>query len=254
MTSVAVSPTGRIFVTFPRWERNVAVSVAELVGLDPTLAPSPNAAWNACRDAAPSAASPATSFVCVQGVTVDAQGRFRVLDAAALDLTSIIPDRPKLVCIDLATNAVAQVCASGTDVAPQGSYLDDVRVTPDGTRRDHELRPAGLAGDGRLTTGAVRAVLVGDGSAHHDPNIVITRTALRQPNGEAARFSADTLAIDAAGQNACWKARTGMELLSLPIATLSDTSLTPTQLAAVVKAYLQSRGSFAIVAQDTRLL
>ena len=62
VTGVAVSPTGRIFVNFPRWEADVPISVAE-VGQAGALTPFPDAAWNDFRDAAP--ANPAQSFVCL---------------------------------------------------------------------------------------------------------------------------------------------------------------------------------------------
>ena len=68
VTGVAVSPTGRIFVNFPRWEEDVAMSVAEvaMAGRSPPIRmptgtpsatlprPIPPSASSACR------ASPAT--------------------------------------------------------------------------------------------------------------------------------------------------------------------------------------------------
>ena len=43
-----------------------------------------------------------------------------------------VADGPKLVEIDLKTNKPARVIAFDEDVAPQGSYLNDVRFSPDG--------------------------------------------------------------------------------------------------------------------------
>ena len=68
VTGVAVAPSGRIFVNFPRWEQDVAVSVAE-IGKDGTLRPYPDAEWNRWTDAAP--LSNPNHFICVQSVTVD---------------------------------------------------------------------------------------------------------------------------------------------------------------------------------------
>ena len=130
VTGVAVSPDGRIFVNFPRWEQDVSVSVAE-VGKDGKLTPYPDAAWNSFRAAAPAGAG--QRFVCVQSVTCDPQGNLWVLDPAAPGLALEVTGGPKLVRIDLTTNKVARVYALG-DVAPQGAYLNDIRFTPDGTR------------------------------------------------------------------------------------------------------------------------
>jgi hypothetical protein len=56
MTGVAVAPTSRIFVNVPRWEQDVAISVA-VVLKDGSLKPYPDAEWNRYgpvhREAAP---------------------------------------------------------------------------------------------------------------------------------------------------------------------------------------------------------
>jgi sugar lactone lactonase YvrE len=44
----------------------------------------------------------------------------------------VVKGGPKLVRIDLATNEVAHVFSFDEDLAPQGSYLNDVRFSPDG--------------------------------------------------------------------------------------------------------------------------
>ena len=106
-------------MNFPRWEEDVAISVAE-VGANGALTPYPDRSWNAFRNADAAAAKPGASFVCVQSVTVDAQDRLWVLDPAAPGLAFEVQGGPKLVCIDLATNAVKRVYRFGPDVAPAG--------------------------------------------------------------------------------------------------------------------------------------
>nr|WP_309784753.1 MULTISPECIES: L-dopachrome tautomerase-related protein [unclassified Caballeronia] len=44
----------------------------------------------------------------------------------------IVPGAPKLVRIDFASNRVAQNFAFDESIAPQGSYVNDVRERPDG--------------------------------------------------------------------------------------------------------------------------
>lgn len=55
-----------------------------------------------------------------------------MVDPAAPATESIVPGGPKLVEIDLKTNKVIRTYNFGGDVAPQGSYLNDVRFSPDG--------------------------------------------------------------------------------------------------------------------------
>lgn len=243
VTGVAVSPTGRIFVNFPRWEEDVAISVAE-VGADGSLKPFPDAAWNGFRNADPQGAKKAgSSFVCVQSVTVDAQGHLWVLDPAAPGLTFIVPGGPKLVCIDLATNTVKRVYRFDTKVAPQGSYLNDIRFTSDGRRAiiTNSGNPGSLIVLD-VETGAARQVLVNHPSTQFDPSVTITVNGkpLRMLDGQPARFSADGLLIDGQDRYLLWQATTGHTMYRLPLAALFDASLSPAHLGAQVQVAAQT--------------
>ncbi len=235
VTGVAVSPSGRIFVNFPRWEQDVPISVAEL-GAGGRLTPFPNAAWNAYRDAAP--LSPQDHFVCVQSVVVDPLGFLWVLDPAAPGLQFEVAHGPKLVQIDLSTNSVVRIYPFGPDVAPQGTYLNDIRFTPDGKRA--VLTNSGHPGS-LLTldvaTGAIRRVLAGLPLTRHDPGFVPTvhGRQLRMADGQPATFNADSLTLDAAGTYAYWQASTGDTLRRVEVAALFDTSLSDSQLAQQVQ-------------------
>ena len=66
-------------------------------------------------------------FVCVQSVVADAHGNLWVVDPAAPATAPVVQGGPKLVRIDLKANKVAQVIRFDETVAPQGSYLNDVR-------------------------------------------------------------------------------------------------------------------------------
>ena len=131
VTGVTVAEDGRVFVNFPRWSEDTAVSVAELM-TDGTLRPFPDESWNAWRNAKQNALAPEGHFVCVQSVVCDWRGNLWVLDPAAPATAFIVPKGPKLVRIDLATNAVVTSLGFDETVAPQGSYLNDVRISPAG--------------------------------------------------------------------------------------------------------------------------
>ena len=237
VTGVAVSAKGRIFVNFPRWEEDVAISVAE-VGANGALTPYPDRSWNAFRNADAAAAKPGASFVCVQSVTVDAQDRLWVLDPAAPGLAFEVQGGPKLVCIDLATNAVKRVYRFGPDVAPQGSYLNDLRYNADGSRA--VMTNSGAPGcllTFDVATGVARRVLVGHPSTQFENNVTITVRGrkLQMLDGQPAHFSADGIMLDADDRTVFWQATTGQTMYKAPLAALFDRTLTPEALGARVQ-------------------
>ena len=236
VTGVAVSPKGRVFVNFPRWEEDVAISVGE-VGPDGALKPYPDVAWNSFRNAGPDA-NPAKTFVSVQSVTIDPLGNLWVLDAAAPNLGFEVRNGPKLVRIDLNTNTVARVYAFDTKLAPQGTYLNDVRFTPDGKRA--VLTNSGAPGSLitlDVATGEARRVLDGHPSTQFEKTteIVVNGTKLQRPDGERPLLSADGIAIDNRGQYVMWQATTGATMYRVPVAALFDTRISPVRLGSMVE-------------------
>jgi sugar lactone lactonase YvrE len=119
-TGVTVSHTGRIFVNHPRWGDDVAATVVEL--RDGVRVPYPSAAWNQ-----PDSDDDRHAFVSVQCVVVDPVDRLWVVDTGAPMLQPTRHGGPKLVRVDLDTDAVGQVITFPTEVALPSSYLNDVR-------------------------------------------------------------------------------------------------------------------------------
>ena len=240
VTGVAVSPQGRVFVNFPRWEEDVAVSVAE-VGPGGRLTPFPDAGWNSFRNAAP--ANAGQRFVCVQSVTCDPQGNLWVLDPAAPALALEVPGGPKLVRIDLGRNEVSRVYAFDESVAPQGSYLNDIRFTPDGQRA--VLTNSGQPGSLvvlDVQSGQARRVLDGHPSTQFQQGLVMTVAgkALKRLDGQTAEFSADGIAVDGRGEYVYWQATTGTTMFRAPVAALFDTNLTKEQVGAAVEVHVRT--------------
>ncbi|HKP92618.1 MAG TPA: L-dopachrome tautomerase-related protein, partial [Chthoniobacterales bacterium] len=156
LTGIAVSKTGRIFVNFPDWSDDHTFSVAEIVDGKPR--PYPNEAWNERTGA------PEKHFICVQSVYVDESDSLWILDPAAPKMKEIVKGGPKLVKIDLVKNEVAQTISFRETVAPQKSYLNDVRV-------DTKTQTAYITDSGLgaivvvdLATGKARRVLEDDDS------------------------------------------------------------------------------------------
>jgi sugar lactone lactonase YvrE len=230
LTGVAVTKDGRIFVNFPRWEKDVPISVAEVMG-NGSLKPYPDAAWNSwsnLKHHTPQEPPPGERFVCVQSVTVDPQGALWVLDPAAPGNEFIIPGGPKLVKIDPKTDKVVQVIRFDTAAAPQGSYLNDVRVSPDGRTAyltDSGQRGALLVID--VASGQARRVLDGDKRTQSEPGVVphVDGHELRQPDNRIPAFAADGIALDPKGEFLYWQALVGRTLYRVPTAALIDAGL-----------------------------
>ncbi len=235
VTGVAVSKNGRVFVNFPRWEKDVPISVAEVMP-DGTLKPYPNAEWNAWSNAKPLTVE--DHFVCVQSVTVDPQGFLWVLDPAAPGNEFIKPGGPKLLKINLKTNIVEKVFHFDNKAAPQGSYMNDVRVSPDG-------RHAYLTDSGQIgalivldvATGKARRILDGDPRTQPEPGVIPMADGheLRRPDHRIPAFAADGIALDAQGRFLYWQALVGRTLYRLPTAAMTDATLTPSKVAARVE-------------------
>jgi len=235
VTGVTVTEEGRIFVNFPRWTEDVPVSVAEVV--DGEARPYPNEEWNAWRNARKSEVTPGDHFVSVQSVVADGQGSLWVLDPAAPAASFIVPGGPKLVQVDLATDEVARTIAFGPDVAPQGSYLNDVRFSPDGRYAYiTDAGPLGALVVLDLETGAARRLLEGHPTTVADPDVVVDHKGdpIRRPDGRGVEFAADSIALSPDGATLYWKPLTGETLYSVPTAVLEDASLTAEQVAAEV--------------------
>lgn len=119
-TGVTVSRGGRIFVNYPRWGDKVDFTVAEL--RDGQAHAYPDADINRFD-----LANAASTFVSVQSVVIDPLDRLWVLDTGNPLMQGTVPDGPKLVAIDLATDRLVKTIPIPPDVALRTTYLNDVR-------------------------------------------------------------------------------------------------------------------------------
>ena len=235
VTGVAVSEDGRIFVSFPRWFEDVPVSLAE-VTKDGKLHPYPDAEWNSFRNADPK--SPGDHFVCVQAETADGKGHLWVIDPAAPATGFIVPGGPKLVEIDLKTDKVVRTFKFGGDVAPQGSYLNDVRLSPDGRfayMTDSGAQGALVVLD--VTTGQARRVLDGAMQTQVDKSVkvVIGGKEIHTADGRGVQFAADSISLDPKGEYLYFQPLTGKTLYRIATSALQDASLAPDAMSAKVE-------------------
>ncbi len=237
VTGVTVSEDGRTFVNFPRWTEDTAVSVAELLS-DGTLRPYPDDEWNCWRNAKKHDVSASDHWVCVQAVVADGRGSVWVLDPAAPATSHLVPGGAKLVRIALDGDRVAQTLSFDASVAPEGSYLNDVRFSPDG--RHAYLTDSGATGAlvvVDVDAGTARRVLSGHPSTQPEPDVTVTADGepVRRPDGRGAEFAADGIALSTDGETLYWQALTGKTLYRIATDALRDAALSDEALAGRVE-------------------
>lgn len=234
-TGVAVSPDGRVFVSFPlwydEWYEGALVEVTE----EGEVVPYPNRAWNEWRP--DRRLDPAEHFVSVQAILADGEGDLWVLDPAAPRFEGPVENGAKLVRVDLETNRVARVYTFGRDVAPPGSYLNDVRV-------DREAGFAYITDSGRgaivvlnLKTGDAWRALEGHPSTAADPDAtpVIGGRLLTGPDGNVPRIHSDGIALDEKGEYLYYHPLVGYHTFRIATKALREMRDDPEALGALVE-------------------
>ncbi|MES3100419.1 L-dopachrome tautomerase-related protein [Sphingomonas faeni] len=224
VTGVTVTADGRRFVNFPRWTDDAPISVAELLE-DGSLRPYPDDTWNSWRNARANELPVGDYFVCVQSIVADGRGNLWVLDPGAPGNEKILEGAPKLVQIDLATDRVVKVIPVPLDVALQGTYLNDIRFSPDGRTgyiTDSGTRGAIIVVD--LESGRSFRALDGHGSTQVDKAVTVETdgTPLLRPDGRQPAFAADGIAISNDGGTLYFQALTGRTLYAIDTALLRD--------------------------------
>lgn len=234
-TGVAVSQQKRVFVNYPRWSDDVAVSVAELLKDGSTL-PYPDRSWNEWKPQ-----SPSDRFVCVQAVYIDKNNVLWILDPAAPKFKDPLPGGPKLVKVNLKTNKIERVYKFDEAIAPPKSYLNDVRI--DTARQKAFMTDSGLGAiivlD--LVTGKARRCLSEHPSTKaEDTKVVIEGKEWKQADGTVKKVHSDGIALDPSREYLYYQALTGRNLYRVPVKSLLDEKLSDGDLGKKVEHVAQS--------------
>jgi len=237
VTGVTLAADGRIFVNFPRWTDDAPISVAEVLP-GGQLRPYPDEKWNSWRNSKANELPVGEHFVCVQSVVADKHGALWVLDPGAPGNEKVLPGAPKLVRVDLRTNRVTKVILFEESVALQGTYLNDIRFSPDGTTgyiTDSGTRGAIIVVD--LQSGKAFRALDGHPSTQleRDVTVSVDGAPLRRPDWRQPAFAADGIAISNDGRVLYWQALTGRTLYCIDTAVLKPSTPAKAIEAAVKK-------------------
>ncbi|MCE4223319.1 hypothetical protein HCU64_06115, partial [Methylobacterium sp. C25] len=191
---------------------------------DGKLVAYPDDEWNSWRNAKKDEVDPKNHFVCVQSVVADGQDRLWVVDAAAPAMGAVVKDGAKLVGIDLKTNTVVKTIPFDTSTVMQASYINDVRISPDGKTAfltDSGAEGALIVVD--IDSGSAKRVLSGHPTTIPDKSVTVTYDGkpLRRPDGRGVEFSADGIALSPDGKTLYWQAIKGKTLYGIPTDALT---------------------------------
>jgi sugar lactone lactonase YvrE len=237
---VAVSRSGRVFLTFSRAiDEREPYSLAELVGDNPVLFPP-----GLQQDAGPPAAD---RLLSVQAVTVDALDRLWILDTAKVGQAPIVPGTPKLLAVDLASSTVVQTIMFPPEVAGPTAMLNDVRIDLGKGKAgfafltdSSEQGPNGLVVVD-LATGTPTRRLNDHPTTKPQPGLVPMSEGqpliVRQgPNaGRPYQVGSDGIALDADGHHLYYRPLTSHHLYRVSTDALADPGASDAQVAATVE-------------------
>jgi sugar lactone lactonase YvrE len=239
-TGVTVSHSGRIFVNFPKWGDKVDYTVAEVV--NGKTVPYPNAEVNKSEGKKQEEA-----LISVQSVVVDPQDRLWILDTGSPMFQPTSFGGPKLIGVDLKTNAIFKTIVFQPDVALKTTYLNDVRF-------DLHRGKAGMAFITDSSTNGSNAIIVVDldsgrawrrlndhpsvkadplfgGTAEGEP--MLLRKPGEKPQKQA--FGSDGIAISSDGKTLYYCPLSSAHLYSVSIDALADPAKSDKDVAATVK-------------------
>lgn len=145
VNGISTTPSGRLFLLYARVDGSSGPTVVEHFD-NGTNSPYPNLEWNSYD----SNKDPATHLVRINSQRIGPDAKLWLVDVGspAFGEPVVLPQGPKLVVVDIATNEVSRVYPMG-NVTLASSLLDDIRFNP-------------AAGKAYLTDAGVPALIVLD--------------------------------------------------------------------------------------------
>jgi hypothetical protein len=243
---VAVSGGGRIFICFPRQDKNAPYTLGELK--DGSVGAYPSVAMNEAN------ADVQNSLVSVLSALVDDKNRLWVLDSGRVG-KDIVPGAPKLLAIDLQTGSVVKNLPFPDGVFLPTTVLKDFRITPrigkEGTAIICDSSATGKSAlivvD--LETGRCTRRLNGHPTVESEPNFVIfaegEMVKLRDTGGAERGWSAGVtgLALSNDGSVLYYSPMAGLSLSSVAVAALCDPAVSEAAVEKTVKIIFREVGT-----------
>jgi hypothetical protein len=230
LNGVAVSPSGRVFASFPRWTSIDAPSVMEATP-EGGFRPYPGGRWNEWRPGA----SSHDRIVSSHAVFADRKNHLWIVDDAGPRVAPAVPGAAKLVQIDLANDRVSRVYPLSAELLPEGTMIGHMRVDQRFAYVTEAHHGSILVVD--LDSGRARKVLEGAPCTRADPSIVpvIEGREMRRATGEVPRLHVDLLELSEDGSWLYFMPLFGPVLRRVETRYLRDETLSDAELAARVE-------------------
>ena len=227
VTGVTSSEQGRLFANFPRWHENLPFSVVEVLR-DGTYQPYPTKEWNTW-----SGQPQENTFTCVQSVVAHGNSLF-VLDPAS-PMMKGVQGNAALYEFDLSTNQLKQKWTFDKSIAPEKSYLNDLRI--DAEAGKIYMTESGLGAIIVLDvhTGQARRLLDDHPSTKSEDVWLTVEGERWVKEGEKPQMHADGIALSPDKQYLYYHALTGYTLYRIATAALNDLTMDEATLAAKVE-------------------
>ncbi|KAK5954262.1 hypothetical protein OHC33_004835 [Knufia fluminis] len=194
---ISTTPDGRLFLVVSHVDGSNGPSIVEYNRTTNTTTAYPNTEWNSYADGK----DPATHFVSINSQRIGPDGKLYIVDTGAPTFLGpvLLPYGPKLIQVDITTDAVSRVYFMG-NATQSGSFLDDVRFDP--ARGKAYLTDAGTPSGLivlDLATGEVQRMLNNHPSTRVYSPVSGEGTILRH-NGEPVFIYADQLEVSPDGE------------------------------------------------------
>jgi sugar lactone lactonase YvrE len=236
-TGVAVTSAGNIYLNFPRWSDTLPMSVG-LLHDDGTVHPFPDVRWNSWRPGTPELAN---RFVAVQSV-VAVGDRLWVVDTGNPQFSGVIRGAARLFEFDDA-GTLRRVIP--VEAATPTSYLNDLRLRPDGRRAYITDSGAGGLVVVDLETNASHRALDGHPSTLAEDTTLVIDGEPWLRGGDAPKVHADGIALH--GDHLYYQALTGRTLYRVPLSVL-EADVGPEARARAVEAVAEVGPSDGLIA------
>lgn len=214
VTGVTASADGRLFACFPRWRKNVENSVVEILPDGKTI-PYPNESWNKY-----SGRPEKNKFTSIQSVFAHNSSLY-VLDPSS-PLREGVIGRPMLYEFDLKTNKLKRSWIFEEAIAPEKSYLSDLRV-------DEEANKIYITDSGMgaivvldLKTGKTWRVLDKHKSTNAETVVLKNEGKIFLIKGRAPKIHSDGIAFSAEKKMLYYHALTGRHLYGISTKALTE--------------------------------
>ncbi|GJE77395.1 SMP-30/gluconolactonase/LRE family protein [Methylorubrum suomiense] len=192
---------GRLFSPFQRQQKDKGIQLGEWIDGKPQAYP--DTAWNSWK----TGDDPAKAFVGANAIRIGPDGDLWVVDKGAAELGGTpLPGGPKLVQIDLATNAVRKVHPLGGATTDK-SFIDDFRFNGRKVYLTDAGQPGIIVLD--LDDGSLRRVLDGHPSTVAQRPLTGENKVLLSEKEKPIAIHADQLEVSPDGKWFYYQACTG---------------------------------------------